>query len=245
MQKYEVLVFCAHPDDAERHMGGCIAHLARSGKQVLMVSLTSGEMGTHGDPVTRKQEFQASAKVLGVDGLLMHFMDTGVENNRASQLAIARLIRAHQPSALFAPYPERGPVLHGVYAHGDHCTTGEVVTQAILLAKLKKVDESVSPHKVQHLLYYMLPPNVPPNVLVAISDEDMRIALRSIACHESQLASYTGDVPLAEYLTSVRRVLCRQYGAALPNGCHLAEGFVHLGPLVLRGDSLNALFRTV
>ncbi|MFA6043036.1 MAG: PIG-L family deacetylase [Patescibacteria group bacterium] len=244
MQKYEVLVFCAHPDDAERHMGGTLAHLARSGRQVLMISLTSGEMGTHGDSVTRKQEFQASAKVLGVDGLLMHFMDTGVENTRTGQLEIARLMRAHQPSVVFAPFPVCGSILHGVSAHTDHYTTGELVTQSILLAKLAKVD-ATPPHRVEHLLYYMLPPDVAPNVLIGISDEDLRVGMQAIACHESQLASYTGDVPLAEYLTSVRRVQCRQYGVRLPNGCHVAEGFLHLGPLVLRGNSLNVLFGKV
>ncbi len=244
MQHFDIVVFGAHPDDAERHMGGAIAHLVRNGKQVKLISLTSGEMGTHGDATTRRQEFFAAARVLGVEAQLMHYVDTGIEHSRTSQLEIARLIRAHQPSVVFAPYPERGPVLHGLSAHSDHYTAGALVTQAIQLAQLAKVDAS-PPHKVPHMLYYMLPPQVVPNLLIAISDEDMDMALRAIACHESQLASYTGTVPLTEYLKAQRWHTARQYGVVLPNGCHLAEGFVHLGPLVLRGESLHALFRKV
>ena len=52
----DVLVFAAHPDDAELGCGGTIASLTASGKTVGIVDLTQGEMGTRGTIETRKTE---------------------------------------------------------------------------------------------------------------------------------------------------------------------------------------------
>lgn len=44
--KLDVLVFAAHPDDAELNAGGTIAALVTQGKKVGIIDLTKGEMGT-------------------------------------------------------------------------------------------------------------------------------------------------------------------------------------------------------
>src|SRR5699024_9539665 len=50
MNKLDILVFAAHPDDAELCCGGTIAKLIQQGKSVGIIDMTRGEMGTRGTP---------------------------------------------------------------------------------------------------------------------------------------------------------------------------------------------------
>jgi len=54
--KLDVLVFAAHPDDAELSMGGTIAKLTNAKYKVGIADLTKGELGTRGNEQTRKKE---------------------------------------------------------------------------------------------------------------------------------------------------------------------------------------------
>ena len=81
--RYDVLAFGAHPDDLEMAMGGTLALLGAAGRRVLMVSVTRGERGTHGDPETRRVEFERAAGILGCTPLLLDFPDTRVQNDEA------------------------------------------------------------------------------------------------------------------------------------------------------------------
>ena len=48
----DVLVFAAHPDDAELSMGGTILKLAKENLKVGIVDLSKGELGTRGTAET-------------------------------------------------------------------------------------------------------------------------------------------------------------------------------------------------
>ena len=52
----DVLIFAAHPDDAELAMGGTIAKLTKSDLKVGIIDLTRGELGTRGTAETRQRE---------------------------------------------------------------------------------------------------------------------------------------------------------------------------------------------
>ena len=64
--KLDILVFSAHPDDAELGCGGTIAKQIALGYKVGVVDLTQGELGTRGTPATRAQEAANSARILGL-----------------------------------------------------------------------------------------------------------------------------------------------------------------------------------
>ncbi len=49
----DVLVFAAHPDDAELSMGGTIAHFTSKGMKVGVADLTRAELSTRGNVKTR------------------------------------------------------------------------------------------------------------------------------------------------------------------------------------------------
>jgi LmbE family N-acetylglucosaminyl deacetylase len=234
---FNCLVFGAHPDDAERQMGGTIAHLVSMGHAVTIVSLTAGQRGTHGDELTRRAEFAKASEMLGAKSDVLDFMDTQVMDTLESRAKIAHQIRLHKPRVIFVPYPARGYCLFGNNAHPDHLGTGELVTASIPLANIQKFD-ALSPHRVSQLLYYMLPEGVAPNLFVPISEEEWQRALASAQSYVSQEESFTGNISLSEYLTGMRRMY-RKMGVVLPDGCQLAEGFFHASPMVLRGNDLQ------
>ncbi|MEM9867300.1 MAG: PIG-L family deacetylase, partial [Bacteroidota bacterium] len=64
--KLDILVFGAHPDDAELGAGGTIAKEVALGKKVGIVDLTRGELGTRGSAEIRDKEAAAAAKILGI-----------------------------------------------------------------------------------------------------------------------------------------------------------------------------------
>ena len=64
--KLDVLVFAAHPDDAELSCSGTILSCIDNGLSVGMLDLTKGELGTRGNQVTRQEEAKNSAKLLKV-----------------------------------------------------------------------------------------------------------------------------------------------------------------------------------
>ena len=64
-----VLVFGAHPDDAEYHMGGLLALYREAGHEVKVVAATNGDAGHHemsGPPLAerRKAETEAAMEVI-------------------------------------------------------------------------------------------------------------------------------------------------------------------------------------
>ena len=64
--KLDILVFAAHPDDAELGCSGTIAHHVAQGFKVGIVDLTAGELGTRGSVEERKEEALQSSKILGI-----------------------------------------------------------------------------------------------------------------------------------------------------------------------------------
>src|SRR5881392_2915699 len=69
--KLRVIVFGAHPDDAELKAGGTAAKWAKLGHAVKMVSVTNGDIGhwrEAGGPLAKRRlaEVQKADKLLGV-----------------------------------------------------------------------------------------------------------------------------------------------------------------------------------
>lgn len=64
--KLDILVFGAHPDDAELGAGGTIAKEVSRGKKVGIIDLTRGELGTRGTAEIRDQEAARAADVLNI-----------------------------------------------------------------------------------------------------------------------------------------------------------------------------------
>jgi bacillithiol biosynthesis deacetylase BshB1 len=231
---YDVLVFGAHPDDAEMGMGGTIAHLAAAGRAVLIVSLSGGERGTHGDATSRAREAAAAARILGCETRLLDFPDTRVENSVPGRERLMRIVRETRPRIIFSPYHTSSGTHHDGAAHVDHLATGALVRDAVKLARLRGVEPDLAPHDVGRLLYYMVPRDRTPTVLVDVGAQ-MELLVRALAAYETQMRIERHGNPILDILRAFRRY----YGVAA--GCTYAEGFLADEPLQADAETLLRL----
>src|SRR6187549_573540 len=78
--KLRILVFGAHPDDAEFKAGGTAAKWAKLGHHVKLVSVTNGDIGhwkMAGGPLAQRRtaEVAAAAKKLGTESQVLDIHD--------------------------------------------------------------------------------------------------------------------------------------------------------------------------
>jgi bacillithiol biosynthesis deacetylase BshB1 len=149
----DVLVFAAHPDDAELSMGGTIAKLTSNNLKVGMIDLTEGELGTRGSAETRQKEaFQAAIILKAAVRENLKIPDGGIKNCKENLLKIIMTIRRYRPKIIFAPYFND--------RHPDHIDASRLVKRAMFstgLAKIKTFDKEVpqEAYRPQKLYYYM------------------------------------------------------------------------------------------
>lgn len=218
-ETYDVMAFGAHPDDCEMGMAGTLALLTASGRRVLTVVMTGSEMSTHGDPATRRAEFQAANRVLGCDGLMLDLPDTGVRNIPENRERIVHLVRAHRPQIVFAPYHTNQAGHHDGRANVDHMETGRLVRDGLKLARLVRVLPQLPAHDVRRILYYMVPQDTRPSIVVDVTavEEKIREAVRA---YRSQMVIVRAGSAIEDILFLGRRV------AGLQIGVRLGEAFL-------------------
>jgi len=119
--KLDILVLAAHPDDAELGCGGVILHHVSLGHKVGVVDFTQGELGTRGTIETRKQEADASAKILGLTVREnLKLQDGFFKNDEAHQRKVIQVIRKYRPEIVLA---------NAIYdRHSDHGRAAELAS---------------------------------------------------------------------------------------------------------------------
>ncbi|MGA2974723.1 MAG: PIG-L family deacetylase [Spirochaetia bacterium] len=220
----DILVFGAHPDDAEFGMGASMVKFVRSGATVAVCVLTRGEAGTFGTPQEREAEMKAAAAKLGSALDILSFRDCQVFDSYEARVQLAQVIRKHRPRIIFAPYHTNPSFHKDGAAHPDHTAVGTIVRSATRYARFAGLkDAKGEPWNAEHILYYMVPRSRTPSLL---NDVTAYMAeWESIArCHTSQLNLRDGKV-----LESLRRFR-EGYGNML--GVAYAEGFIVEEPLL-------------
>lgn len=131
--KLDILVFAAHPDDAELACGGTIARLAAAGKKIGIADLTRGEMGTRGTIETRKAEAEESARILGLAVReQLGLPDTEFGPGRESQIPIIRMIRKYRPDVVLCNALDD--------RHPDHGRSAKLEADACFYSGLAKIE---------------------------------------------------------------------------------------------------------
>ncbi|MFA7227427.1 MAG: bacillithiol biosynthesis deacetylase BshB1 [Melioribacteraceae bacterium] len=179
----DVLIFAAHPDDAELSMGGTIAALTGSGIKVGVVDLSKGELGTRGSVDTRKIEASDAGEILK----LSHRENLGLKDGslKFSESYLKKIItkiRKHQPKIIFAPYFND--------RHPDHIGTSQLVKEAMFFSGLSKIDTEDNdriqvPFRPQKLFYYMQTYEFKPTFIVDIS-RTFDIKMKAILAYHTQ-----------------------------------------------------------
>ncbi|HEX4887568.1 MAG TPA: bacillithiol biosynthesis deacetylase BshB1 [Luteibaculaceae bacterium] len=134
--KLDVLVFGAHPDDAELGCGGTIISMIESGKKVGIIDLTQGELGSKGDAETRERESHRANEIMGViirENLLMS--DGFFSHNMQNSLKIIETIRKYKPDLILTNAPSD--------RHPDHGRACKMVTEACFLSGLVKIETQI------------------------------------------------------------------------------------------------------
>jgi len=219
----DILVFGAHPDDAEFGMGASMVKFARAGASVAVCVLTRGEAGTFGTPEQREGEMRAAAEKLGGELEILDYRDCQIFDTYETRVRLAEVIRKFRPRLVFAPYHTNDSYHKDGAAHPDHMATGAIMRSAARYARFSGLkDAKGEPWNAEHLLYYMVPRNRTPTVINDVSD--CMKEWESIArCHQSQMNLRDGKV-----LEGLRRFR-ESYGNLL--GVAYAEAFLLEEPL--------------
>lgn len=228
-----LLAICAHPDDIEIHAGGLAAQLARSGRDVEFVLVTSGDRGTADLAQTRDQvaairedEQRHAAAELGVDRItFLRFPDGDVQFElRALREQVVRLIREKRPRTIVTHDPfGRGENGDPCSLYPDHRAVGATVFEAAYVA---------APAPLYHpeMLSAELRPHKPERLLCVMSDRpaffvDIGASFDAKWSAIRQHASQGRALPEME--SFFRRIAAEQGALA---GCALAEGYWELLP---------------
>ena len=168
--KLDVLVFAAHPDDAELNCGGTIASLIHQGKKVGVIDLTKGEMGTRGTAESRAEEVTKASEILGISYRMnLDLGDSFIENTRENQLKIIAEIRKTQPQiCLIGAEYDR---------HPDHGKATRLCIDSLFYSGLSKIgfkDSRIDlpkPWRPKHIFSYMQDRPFEPDFVFDISEQ--------------------------------------------------------------------------
>ena len=182
-----VLVFGAHPDDAEVYASGLLVRHTRLGYQVKIVSVTDGRSGHHELPPdelvrVRRAEAERAGKRIGAEYVVWDFPDGALEATLQVRLAIIAEIRRFAPDLVLTHRPND--------YHPDHRAVGTAVQDASYLVTVPHVCPSVPALRRDPVVAYMCdlftrPAPLQPDVVLDVSAE-FDVAVQMAACHESQ-----------------------------------------------------------
>ncbi|MSR50468.1 MAG: GlcNAc-PI de-N-acetylase [Planctomycetaceae bacterium] len=189
--KLRIIVFGAHPDDAEYKAGGTAAKWAKLGHHVKLVSVTNGDIGhwkMAGGPLAlrRKAEVKAAAKILGVTSEVLDIHDGELLPTLENRKTIIRLIREWNADIVIAHRPWD--------YHPDHRYVGVLVQDVAFMVTVPFFCPDVAPLKKNPVFLYssdgfQKPYPFVPDVAVSVDDVfDIKLA----AIHELPSQAYEG-----------------------------------------------------
>ncbi|RMF38314.1 MAG: PIG-L family deacetylase [Planctomycetota bacterium] len=186
--KLRIIVFGAHPDDAEYSAGGCAAKWSQLGHHVKLVSVTNGDIGhwsMAGGPLAQRRtaEVAAASEVLGTTSEVLDIHDGELLPTLENRRKIVRLIRQWKADVVIAHRPWD--------YHPDHRYVGVLVQDAAYMVTVPFFCPDVPPLEENPVFLYdsdrfMKPYPFRPDIAVAI-DDVFEIKVQAIAKLESQV----------------------------------------------------------
>ena len=227
-QQLDVLVFGAHPDDAELFCGGTICALTSRGYRVGIIDLTRGELGSRGSAELRQEEGTEAARIAGIDVREnLEMPDGNIENTTDNRHAIIRAIRRYRPGIIIANALE--------CRHPDHGAAAAIVKDCVFYAGLRKIetDDDGGPQhewRPDHLLHYVQAVPFEPSLVVDVTDVWPQ-RMEAVGAFKSQFfdASYEAKegepetfISSPEFLKTIE-ARARMHGQRI--GVEFGEGF--------------------
>lgn len=195
--KLRIVVFGAHPDDAEYKAGGTAAKWAKLGHHVKLVSVTNGDIGhwqMAGGPLAQRRaaEVKAAAKVLGVTSEVLDIHDGELLPTVENRKLITKVIREWQADIVIAHRPWD--------YHPDHRYVGVLVQDAAFMVTVPFFCPDVPPLKKNPVFLYSSdgfkkPYSFNPDIAVAVDDV---FETKLEAIHELPSQAYEGGASGSE-----------------------------------------------
>jgi bacillithiol biosynthesis deacetylase BshB1 len=167
--KLDILAFGAHPDDVELGCGATLAKEIADGKNVGIIDLTRGELGTRGTTETRDKESAEASKILGVTTRInMEFADGFFVNDKTHQLELIKMIRKFKPDVVLCNAIDD--------RHIDHAKGSKLVSDACFLSGLLKIETQCEDEdgrqeawRPKHVYHYIQWKHIDPDFVVDVS----------------------------------------------------------------------------
>lgn len=233
--KLDVLVFAAHPDDAELGCSGTILKLISEGHRVGIIDLTRGELGSRGSAELRDEEAKVAAQIMGLSAREnLGFRDGFFVQDEAHMLSVVRMVRKYQPSLVIANAPED--------RHPDHGKGSKLVRDAIFLSGLVKIEtehegEAQAPWRPQKLFFYIQDYALTPDFVVDVTPfwEKKREAIKAFKSqfydpntNSDEPQTYISSQGFWDFLDARARDMGHRAGALY------GEGFISETPLLVK-----------
>ena len=190
--KLDILVFGAHPDDAEIGCGATIAKSIAKGLKVGIIDLTRGELGSRGTPSIRAVEAQNAAEILGVSiRENLEFADGFFINDKEHQLEVIKIIRKYKPRIVLCNTVDD--------RHLDHPKAGELVSNACFLSGLVKIETTLNGKKQEkwrpkQVYHYIQWKNIEPDFVIDVSNFIVK-KIAAVQAYKSQLHNPNSKEP--------------------------------------------------
>ncbi|MCH7989015.1 MAG: PIG-L family deacetylase [Planctomycetes bacterium] len=170
--KLRIIIFGAHPDDAEYKNGGTAAKWAKLGHHVKLVSVTNGDIGhwnMAGGPLAKRRtaEVKAAAKILGVTSQVLDIHDGELIPSLEYRRTITRLIRNWKADIVISHRPWD--------YHPDHRYVGILVQDAAFMVTVPFFTPD-TPHLKKNPVFlyssdrFQKPYPFQPDMVVAVDD---------------------------------------------------------------------------
>lgn len=196
--KLDILFFGAHPDDVELGCGATIAKEVSLGKNVGIVDLTRGELGTRGTAEIRDEEAKNAGEVLGVSVREnLAFRDGFFINDEKHQLEVIKMIRKYRPEIVICNAIDD--------RHIDHGKGSKLVSDACFLSGLIKIETSLDGEKQDawrpKLVYHYIQwKDLKPDFVVDVTGF-MDKKVESLMAYKSQFFDPNSDEPTTPIAT--------------------------------------------
>lgn len=165
--KLDILAISAHPDDAEVAAGGTLLHHVALGRKVGLLDLTKAELSTRGNVAQRTEEALQSARILGAAVReQLDLPDGFFTADEPNLLKVIAKIRKFRPEIILANAVDD--------RHPDHLRAANLVTRAVFLANLVKVQTAEDgqpqpPWRTKVVYHYVQDRTCQPDFVVDVS----------------------------------------------------------------------------
>jgi N-acetylglucosamine malate deacetylase 1 len=195
--KLRIIVFGAHPDDAQYKAGGTAAKWAKAGHHVKLVSVTNGDIGhwqQAGGPLAQRRlaEVKKVDAILGATTEVLDIHDGELMPTLENRMKIIRLIREWRADVVIAHRPWD--------YHPDHRYVGVLVQDAAFMVTVPFVCSDVPPLKQNPLFLYSsdgFQKPYPFKADIAVSVDDV-FEQKLAAIHEMPSQHYEGGASGSE-----------------------------------------------